>query len=336
MNNILSYIVNAGYQSDSSVLFGAIFFTFMCMFFFVLAITDMVQRRSDIRKRTAIDRGLAVSSVGPEQSWETKARSLRFQSFAENSALLGRVERGQKDREKETEKTKLQRALVNAGFFGSNGALWFQATRLSLLVGLPLILHIALISSHSALQPLSEVGFLAAVGGVGFLLPGRYLAYRAKGMRQECRDGFPDFMDLMVVCAEAGLSPRAAIDRIGREIAHSYPFLGANLYLMSLELRAGSTLSEAVENLARRTAVEEVLNLGSLLYQTEKLGTSLTDALRIFSDEMRDKRLSRAEEKAHALPVKLTLPLGVYIFPVMLVVIALPIIVRIKNVLFVF
>ncbi len=336
MNTILTFIANAGYPSDSSVLFGAIFFTFMFMFFFVLAVTDIVQRRSDIRKRTVIDRGLSASPLGPEQSWETKARSLRFQSFAENSALLGRVERGQKEGEKESEKTKLQRALVNAGFFGPNSALWFHAMRLSLLVGLPLIVHVVLLFSNTTIRPSSEVGFLAAIGGIGFLLPGRYLTQRAKAMRQECRDGFPDFMDLMVVCAEAGLSPRAAIDRIGRELSHSYPFLGANLYLMSLELRAGSTLSEAVENLARRTGVEEVLNLGSLLYQTEQLGTSLTEALRIYSDEMREKRLSRAEEKAHALPVKLTLPLGLFIFPVMLVVIALPIIVRIRNALFAF
>jgi tight adherence protein C len=310
MNTVLTFIANAGYPSDSSVLFGAIFFTFMFMFFFVLAVTDIVQRRSDIRKRTVIDRGLSASPLGPEQSWETKARSLRFQSFAENSALLGRVERGQKEGEKESERTKVQRALVNAGFFGPNSALWFHAMRLSLLVGLPLIVHIVLLFSNSTIRPSSEVGFLAAIGGIGFLLPGRYLTQRAKAMRQECRDGFPDFMDLMVVCAEAGLSP--------------------------LELRAGSTLSEAVENLARRTGVEEVLNLGSLLYQTEQLGTSLTEALRIYSDEMREKRLSRAEEKAHALPVKLTLPLGLFIFPVMLVVIALPIIVRIRNALFAF
>lgn len=334
MDTALNFIGGLGPQSDSAVLFGAIFFTFMFMFFFVLAVTDVVQRRSDIRKRTTIDRAAVGPGIAPEQPWEKAARSLRFQSFAESSALLGRVERGQKEQQKESERTRLERSLVSAGFFGPNSVLWFQAIRLSLLIGLPLVLHILLRHFEVALQPTSQIGLLAAVGGVGFLLPGRYLASRQKALQQQCREGFPDFMDLMVVCAEAGLSPRAAIDRISREIAHSYPFLGANLYLMSLELRAGSTLSEAVENLARRTGVSEVMNLGSLLYQTEQLGTSLTEALRIYSDEMRDKRLSRAEEKAHALPVKLTLPLGLYIFPVMLVVIALPIIVRIKNALF--
>jgi tight adherence protein C len=141
-------------------------------------------------------------------------------------------------------------------------------------------------------------------------------------------------MDLMVVCTEAGLSPRAAIDRIAREMAQTYPYLGANLYLMSLELRAGAGLAEAVGNLARRTNLDEVMSLGALLDQTEQLGTSIGEALRVYSEEMRDKRLSRAEEKAHALPVKLVIPLGIYVFPVMLVVIALPVVLRIKSALF--
>jgi tight adherence protein C len=334
METAQNYISGFGGGSDGTVLFGAIFFTFMFIFFFVLGVTDLVQRRNDIRKRAVMDRGIGRAAIAPEQPWETAARSLRARSFAENSALLGRVERGRQGHEKESERSKLQHSLVSAGFFGPNSALWFQAARLSLLVGLPLIAHLSLAASDYELSASSKLGALACLAGIGFLLPGRYLASRQKSMRQECRDGFPDFMDLMVVCAEAGLSPRAAIDRISREIAHSYPFLGANLYLMSLELRAGSTLSEAVDNLARRTGVDEVMNLGSLLYQTEQLGTSLTEALRIYSDEMRSKRLSGAEEKAHALPVKLTLPLGLFIFPVMLVVIALPIIVRIKNALF--
>jgi tight adherence protein C len=334
MEILLNTISGGQTQADSAMLLGAVFFTFMFMFFFVLAITDTIQRRSDIRKRTVFDRGFGASGLAPEQEWETASRSLRFRSFAENSAVLSTVERGRKAGEHETEKSKLQRALVSAGFFGANSALWFQAFRFCLLVGLPLGLHLVLAYFSIVLLPSTKLALVCVGAGIGFLLPGRYLGRRQKIMRQECRDGFPDFMDLLVICAEAGLSPRAAIDRISREMSHSYPFLGANLYLMSLELRAGAALSTAVENLSRRTGVEEVMSLGSLLLQTEQLGTSIGDALRIYSDELRDKRLSRAEEKAHALPVKLTLPLGLFIFPVMLVVIGLPVILRIKNALF--
>ncbi len=141
-------------------------------------------------------------------------------------------------------------------------------------------------------------------------------------------------MDLMVVCAEAGLSPRASLDQVARELIGSFPYLGANLYLTSLELRAGRPLHEAIDNLERRVRIDEIKSLGSLLRQAEELGSSLTQALRVFSEEMRDKRLTRAEERAHALPVKLVFPLAIYVFPVMLVVIMLPLAIRIKTALF--
>ena len=144
--------------------------------------------------------------------------------------------------------------------------------------------------------------------------------------------GFPDFIDLMIVCAEAGLGPRAAIDRLSREIAKTYPILGAHLYLASVEIRAGSSLHQALFNLSRRTQVEEAATLASLLEQTEQLGTSVTDALRVYRDEMRERRVLRAEEKAHSLPAKLVLPLGIFVFPVLLIVILLPAIIRIQHV----
>ena len=330
MDSILAYIFDNTQYSEGTVLFGAVFFIFMCMFLFVLAVTDVYQRRNDIRKRAQFFEFGQNGVLADEESEESR-RSLRFQSMAEHTAVMAKVERQQKLDWNESEKTALQRDLVAAGFFGTNNVMWYQAIRLLLLVGLPMIVSIMMSFAGISLQSVSGYAMLLAVGAAGFLLPGRFLVYRQNSMRQQCRDGFPDFMDLMVVCAEAGLSPRAAIDRISREISYSYPFLGANLYLMSLELRAGASLSEAVDSLAFRTRIEEISNLGSLLVQTEQLGTSLTDALRVYSDEMRDKRLSKAEEKAHSLSVKLTLPMGLFIFPVMLVVIALPLISRIRN-----
>lgn len=332
MENFLTQIFSSTQYAEGTVLFGAVFFVFMFMFFFALAVTDILQRRNDIRKRASFEYGVAGHNT-PEDG-EESSRSLKFQNMAENTAIIAQVERRQKLDEYISERTKLEHDLVTAGYFGSNNVRWYQGIRLALAVGLPLIIHLALTFSGIELKSISGYAMLAAVGGVGFLLPGRYLVARQKAMYQQCKDGFPDFMDLMVVCAEAGLSPRAAIDRISREISFSYPYLGSNLYLMSLELRAGSSLVEALDSLAQRTGIDEIRNLGSLLLQTEQLGTSLTKALRVYSEEMRDKRLSLAEEKAHSLPVKLTIPMGLFIFPVMLVVIALPLIARIRNALY--
>ena len=167
---------------------------------------------------------------------------------------------------------------------------------------------------------------------LGLILPGFYVGHRQSAMRQEYRHGFPDFMDLMVVCVEAGLGLEAAIDRVSHELIDSHPHLAANIHLVSLELRAGKPLSEAIAGLSDRTGIDEVQSLGALLKQSEELGTSLATALKVYSDEMRDKRFSRAEEKAHALPVKLVLPLGLFIFPVLMILILLPLIVRMQAV----
>lgn len=321
-------------SSSGAALFGAVFFVFMFMFFFVLAVSDLVRRRTDIKRRATMERALHTADIAPEQDWEKMSRSLRFQSTASSISLLAKVERGQKRIELESESSKARRELVSAGFFGEQAVAWFQAVRFSLAITLPFAVYLLLDHFNYRLQPgflfLAIMSALAA----GYFLPGRYLGRRKRILQQQCIEGFPDFMDLMVICAEAGLAPRAAIDRISREISVTYPYLGANIYLMSLELRAGSQLSIAVQNLARRIALEEVARLGVLLQQTEELGTSIGDALRVYSDEMRDKRLSKAEEKAYSLPVRLTLPLGFYVFPVMLVVIALPVFIRIRNALF--
>jgi tight adherence protein C len=168
--------------------------------------------------------------------------------------------------------------------------------------------------------------WLAALGG--YLSPKLYLDRRIARRREEHRAGFPDFMDLLVVCADAGLAIEAALDRVGRELADSYPSLSANIYMTTLEIRAGRTMSEALEHFADRLGLEEARSFATLLQQSEELGSSLTDALRVYSDDMRHKRMSIAEEKAYSLPAKLSVPLIVCIFPVIIIVILLPVYVR--------
>jgi tight adherence protein C len=154
---------------------------------------------------------------------------------------------------------------------------------------------------------------------------------RIAGRVAQHRTGFPDFMDLMVVCAEAGLSMEAGIERIARELVEGYPSLAENLYMASLKIRAGKTFTEAFERLGERLGIEEAMMLATLLQQSAELGTSLSSSLRVYSDEMRNKRLSRAEEKAYSLPAKLTVPLILFVFPVLLFVLMLPVVIRISG-----
>ena len=317
--------------SGSTAVFAAVFFTFVAAFFFVLAYTDVIRRRADIKRRAVLDWNMGEQRESAEPGWFTRSRSLRHESISITSGLLSDIER--RSKEKETEASKIKRELLRAGYFGANAVLWYQSIRLTLLGGCVLVAIIVLNAMAPGLPASTKLLAAAVSGAIGFLAPSRYISIRQNRIVEECRNGFPDFVDLTVICAEAGLSPRAAIDRLSREIAATYPYLGANLYLTNLEIRAGATLHEALFNLSRRTQVEEAATLASLLQQTEQLGTSITDALRIYSEEMRDRRLIRAEERAHSLPVKLVLPLGLFVFPVILIVILLPVLIRMKNAL---
>ena len=170
--------------------------------------------------------------------------------------------------------------------------------------------------------------FTGLGGIVGYLGPSLYIDKRIKTRKAEHQTGFPDFMDLLVVCADAGLSMEASLDRVGRELGDSYPSLTANLHMTNLEIRAGRTMSEALEHLGDRLGIEEARSFATLIQQSAELGSSITEALRVYSDDMRHKRLSRAEEKAYSLPAKLSVPMMLCIFPVLFVVILLPVFVR--------
>jgi tight adherence protein C len=170
------------------------------------------------------------------------------------------------------------------------------------------------------------------VGGIiGYVGPSMYIDRRIAKRRIEHRAGFPDFMDLLVVCADSGLSMEASLERVGREMGDSYPSLCANIHMANLEIRAGRTMTEALEHLGDRLGLEEARAFSALIQQSAELGSSITDALRVYSDDMRHKRLSRAEEKAYSLPAKLSVPMMVCIFPVLFVVILLPVIVRLYT-----
>jgi tight adherence protein C len=171
------------------------------------------------------------------------------------------------------------------------------------------------------------------MGVIGYLVPSFYLKRRIGRRTTQHRMGFPDFMDLMVVCSEAGLSMEASIDRIARELVEGYPSLAENIYMACLEMRAGKSFPEALERLGERLNIQEANMLATLLQQSAELGTSLSQSLRVYSDEMRNKRMSRAEEKAYALPAKLVVPLTLFVFPVLIVTLMLPAIIRVMGTL---
>jgi tight adherence protein C len=177
----------------------------------------------------------------------------------------------------------------------------------------------------------NRIIFIGMLGVGGYFLPGLALTRRIAARMREYRNGFPDFMDLMIVCSDAGMSMEAGIERVARELAATHPALSQNLQLVSIELRAGRALDDALKSLADRLSLDEVRSFATLLQQSRELGTSLSGALRVFSDEMRHKRMSLAEEKAHALPAKMSVPVTVCILPVVMMVAIIPVIVKMTG-----
>jgi tight adherence protein C len=225
---------------------------------------------------------------------------------------------------------RIHQRLMRAGIFNPNAVGVFILMRVVLALVLPIAFATAMQFFGDTNSPLVAVGLPIAMAVIGLFLPDYYVARRTSRYEDECRRGFPDLLDLLVVATDAGMGLEQAIGRVGNEIIANYPGLGANIYLMTLELRMGRGFSEALNNLVARTGVPEIRSFATLLQQSRELGSSVTAALRIYSDDMRHKRMSVAEEKAYALPAKMVLPLALFLFPVIVLIVMLPVIVRIS------
>jgi tight adherence protein C len=177
-------------------------------------------------------------------------------------------------------------------------------------------------------MPLLIVAGLSVGAMIG---PDRVIQMRRAKREAEYRDGFPDLLDLLVASVEAGLSLDAAVGRVSEELVRRYPNLAEQLQLLSREMRAGRSRKDAWLNLADRVGMDEARSLATMLRQAEEMGTSLGETLAVFAEDMRTRRMLKAEEKAAALPAKLTLPLILFIFPCLLGVLVLPAAIRLSQ-----
>jgi tight adherence protein C len=226
-----------------------------------------------------------------------------------------------------------RRELLRAGFFGTEAVDTYLIVRVFTIFAFPLVTLIATAFFPAGTPVLVSVILVLIAIFVAVAGPAAYLARRRRLLAGQFRLIFPDFLDLMVVCMDAGLTLDSAFDRLRGEIGKRSSAFGMNLELMGAEIRAGRSMIEALTSLADRLDLDEAGSFVSMLRQSIELGSDVGDALRVFSDEMRDKRLLRAEEAANKLTVKMVLPLGLFIFPVILLVVMLPVIIKLMSVL---
>lgn len=227
----------------------------------------------------------------------------------------------------------LRHRLIQAGFFSREAVtLYLGARAVAMIVaigGTVLLLPWALSGGGGKAALL-----LAAALSVAALLgPDQVIKAKRSKLELEYREGFPDLLDLLVASVEAGLSLDAAVSRVTDELVRRYPHLAEHLKVLTLELRAGRARRDCWANFAERLGIDEARSMATMLRQAEEMGTSLGETLAVFSDDMRSKRMLRAEEKAMALPAKLMIPLILFIFPCLLGVLILPAAVHISETL---
>jgi tight adherence protein C len=229
---------------------------------------------------------------------------------------------------KDWERNKASQRLVHAGIRNANALTGFYAIKTILIILLPgTVLLVATIFPHFTTRQVAFALLLTVFLAV--TLPDAVLENLARKRIRKLRHGFPDALDLLVVCTEAGLGLNLAIERVSQEIEDNHPELSQELQLVNAQIRAGVQREDALRDLAQRTGLEDIRGLVGLLTQSMRLGTGVADTLRIYSEEFRDKRMQRAEELAAKIGTKMIFPLVICLFPGFFVVILGPAILRI-------
>ncbi len=284
-----------------------------------MIIYSLLPRKED-KRRKVMDRlqNQAHSAAKKESKSATHKASAAKSLLARAAPALSKPSMPQS----EEARSNIRLKLANAGFRGQQTPAIFLASKTAVGVVLALIgLGGALALNLGARNTL---GLTVFAGAVGLMLPNLWLALAIKSRKEKVSHGMPDSLDLMVVTIEAGLGLDAALQRVSDEMKNVHPELSEELILTSLETQMGLSRSEALHNLALRTAVPEMKSLTAILIQAERFGTSIAQAVRTHADSMRVKRSQQAEERAAKTAVKLILPLILFIFPALFVVLAGP------------
>lgn len=233
----------------------------------------------------------------------------------------------------ETELSHLKKTFLRAGIRNEKAPMTFFGAKVFLGILFPALFSMVKMTILGPIPSIYTMLILFVLAAIGFYLPGVWLRMRVNRRKERMTEGLPEALDMMVVCVEAGMGLDAAINRVGEEIALSNKVVGEEFRLLSLELKVGKQRKDALRSLAMRTDLEDVNSLVTLLIQTERFGTSIGQSLRVHSDSMRVKRQQKAEEIAAKLPVKLLIPLILFIFPSLFVTILGPAVIRIIRIL---
>lgn len=284
---------------------------------------------------------LLVGRLVGKPSTDRRARQLLGDPAAQPSARTHWIERmarstrtlARLSAEEGGDNSALRRRLFNAGLRHPMAPTAFFGMKTALAMVLPPLMLAALSLSRQPPQGLALMSILLSVAALGYYLPNVVVSRMVAQRQQEIFESFPDALDFMIICMEAGLGIEAALQRVTQELGERSRVLAEELQLVGLEMRAGAPRERALHNLALRTGVEEVEGFVSMIVQAERFGTGIGQALRVHADMLRTRRRQRAEEAAARVATKLLGPLVLMILPALLLVMLGPAMLRIMSTL---
>lgn len=263
----------------------------------------------------------AAALAGTSKGAPAPAKGGLLRSFAKKV--------GKKGVKKQQDGVSLRMYLARAGIRNKDAPEYFLLAQVALpfIFGGLAILYLLVSKSYKP-TPMMTLIICGGAAALGYLMPRLYVKNKTQKRKKELRKQLPDALDLLVVCAEAGLALNAALDRVVREMARSNAEISEELGLLLIELNFLDERKKAFANLCDRTDLEEFRSIANTLQQAEKYGTPLAQALRVLGQDFRAERLTRAEEKAARLPAILTVPMIIFILPVLFIVIIGPAILK--------
>ncbi|WP_099826690.1 type II secretion system F family protein [Oceaniglobus indicus] len=280
-----------------------------------LTLPVLMKRRADPLDKLAKARRAESEKQG-------KGVSLRNSSKTDKLEKYSNFLEPQNDEEYSSVRLK----LMQAGYRSKTAVRTFHFAQFALGILLLVIGVLYAILSSATGEPTTQSLILSILipGAIGYMAPKYWVTKRQQQRREEITNGFPDSLDMMLVCVEAGQSLDQAIVRVSKEIRSGYPALADEFEIVSHEIKAGKDKVSVLRDMAERAGVTDVASFVTVLIQSATFGTSVAEALRVFSAEMRDKRVMRAEEKANTLPTKMTLATMMLTVPPLLIILLGP------------
>lgn len=309
---------------DMAIVVSALVF-FVTVLLLLSGFQYLQYRREHAKLVEKVKTGGLSSRVGEYAPEAPETGSSMKNLFLKTSLWAGGLTR---PKENGSEASALRSLFLKAGIRHPSAAAVFWGAKVLFAAALPSVAFFVQAFAESGFLRFQVLLIMGVLALLGFYLPDLYLMMRIRLRKEKIVKGFPDALDLLVVCVEAGMGLDAAINRVAEEIRlssqASSQVISDEFKILNLELRAGKSRIDALRNLGIRTDVEDVRSFATLLIQTDRFGTSVAQALRVHSDSMRTRRYQKAEELAAKLPVKLMFPLIFFIFPAIFVIVVGP------------